>query len=170
MDMTTNMTIQLTIDCANPQLMVDFWGEALGYVPEPPPAGHASWRGYWQDMGVPEEELPPGAGDLPESIIDPDGRGPRIWFQQVPESKTLKNRWHFDLKVGGGRGVPMATRVARVGAAAERLTARGASDGARSAHPRYPQRTGHGTLCDRHAGSGRQRIRRCLIGPSGFRV
>ncbi len=59
--------------------------------------------------------MPPGAGDLPESIIDPDGRGPRIWFQQVPESKTLKNRWHFDLKVGGGRGVPMATRVARVG-------------------------------------------------------
>ncbi|MGX1749945.1 VOC family protein [Glutamicibacter protophormiae] len=126
MDMTTNMTIQLTIDCANPQLMVDFWGEALGYVPEPPPAGHASWRAYWQDMGVPEEELPPGAGDLPESIIDPDGRGPRIWFQQVPEPKTLKNRWHFDLKVGGGQGVPMATRVARVGAAAERLTARGA--------------------------------------------
>ena len=112
--------MQLTIDCAHPQLMVEFWAEALGYVQEPPPAGHASWRAYWQDMGVPDEELPPGSGDLPESIIDPTGRGPRIWFQQVPESKTMKNRWHFDLKVGGGRGVPLETRVERVGAMAAR--------------------------------------------------
>ena len=119
--------MQLTIDCAHPQLMVEFWAEALGYVQEPPPAGHASWRAYWQDLGVPDEELPPGSGDLPESIIDPTGRGPRIWFQQVPESKTMKNRWHFDLKVGGGRSVPLETRVERVRATAERLASRGAA-------------------------------------------
>ncbi|MER8024030.1 VOC family protein [Glutamicibacter protophormiae] len=122
MEATPEMTMQLTIDCAHPQLMVEFWAEALGYVQEPPPAGHASWRTYWQDLGVPDEELPPGSGDLPESIIDPTGRGPRIWFQQVPESKTLKNRWHFDLKVGGGRSVPLETRVERVRATAGRLT------------------------------------------------
>ncbi|WP_120991039.1 VOC family protein [Arthrobacter sp. AG1021] len=126
METTPEMTMQLTIDCAHPQLMVEFWAEALGYVQEPPPAGHASWRAYWQDLGVPDEELSPGSGDLPESIIDPTGRGPRIWFQQVPESKTMKNRWHFDLQVGGGRGVPLETRVERVGAAAKRLVARGA--------------------------------------------
>lgn len=40
------MTLQLTIDCADPRRLVTFWAEALRYVPEPPPAGHASWRAY----------------------------------------------------------------------------------------------------------------------------
>lgn len=31
------MTVQLTIDCSDPQRMVAFWAEALGYVPEPAP-------------------------------------------------------------------------------------------------------------------------------------
>ncbi|GGS25850.1 hypothetical protein GCM10010252_76090 [Streptomyces aureoverticillatus] len=92
------MTVQLTIDCSDPQRMVTFWAEALGYVPEPPPGGHASWRTYWAAAGVPEAELPAGAGDIPESIIDPAGRGPRMWFQQVPEPKVAKNRWHFDAR------------------------------------------------------------------------
>lgn len=51
------MTVQLTIDCSDPQAMVAFWAEALGYVPEPPPGGHATWRAYWAAMGVPEAEL-----------------------------------------------------------------------------------------------------------------
>ncbi|MGW1186376.1 VOC family protein [Streptomyces sp. NPDC002559] len=121
------MAVQLTIDCADPQRMVAFWSEALGYVPEPPPAGHATWREYWAAMGVPEEELPAGAGDIPESIIDPAGRGPRVWFQQVPEPKTVKNRIHFDLKVGGGRDVPLEVRTQRVTAAVERLVEAGAA-------------------------------------------
>ena len=107
--------------------MVAFWVGALGYVPEPPPEGHATWRDYWTSVGVPEDELPPGAGDVPESIIDPAGRGPRVWFQQVPESKTIKNRWHFDLKVGGGRTVPLDVRKERVTAMAERLVKAGAT-------------------------------------------
>ncbi|MFD8825159.1 VOC family protein [Streptomyces sp. NPDC059605] len=121
------MAVQLTIDCADPQRMVAFWSEALGYVPEPPPAGHATWREYWAAMGVPAEELPAGAGDIPESIIDPAGRGPRVWFQQVPEPKTVKNRIHFDLKVGGGRDVPLEVRTQRVTAAVERLVEAGAA-------------------------------------------
>lgn len=121
------MTVQLTIDCSDPQRMVAFWADALGYVPEPPPAGHATWRAYWAAMGVPDDELPSGAGDVPESIIDPSGRGPRVWFQQVPEPKTVKNRWHFDLKAGGGRDVPLDVRTQRVKAAVERLVAAGAT-------------------------------------------
>ncbi|BAJ32890.1 MULTISPECIES: VOC family protein [Kitasatospora] len=120
-------TLQLTIDCADPQRMVAFWAPALGYVPEPPPAGHATWRAHWTALGVPEEELPPGAGDVPESIVDPAGRGPRVWFQQVPEPKTAKNRWHFDLKVGGGPDVPPGVRAERVRAAVERLVGAGPS-------------------------------------------
>lgn len=51
------MTLQLTIDCSDPQRMVAFWAEALGYAPEPPPDGHATWRAYWVSAGVPEAEL-----------------------------------------------------------------------------------------------------------------
>jgi hypothetical protein len=121
------MTLQLTIDCAEPRRLVAFWTDALGYVPEPPPGGHATWRDYWADMGVPEEELPVGVGETPESIVDPAGQGPRIWFQQVPESKVVKNRVHLDLKVGGGRGVPLAIRTQRVTAKVARLTKAGAT-------------------------------------------
>ncbi|GHI90014.1 glyoxalase [Streptomyces xanthophaeus] len=121
------MTLQLTVDCADPPRLVAFWTEALGYVPEPPPGGHPTWRAYWQDMGVPPEELGEDAGETPESIVDPEGRGPRIWFQQVPEPKTGKNRLHLDLKVGGGRDVPIALRIERVDATVARLTAAGAT-------------------------------------------
>jgi hypothetical protein len=121
-----DMTWQLTIDCADPERLVPFWADALGYVPEPPPGGHSSWRAYWVEMGVPEEELE-GVGDTPESIVDPTGKGPRVWFQHVPEPKTGKNRLHFDLKVGGGRSVPLAARTERVTATVERLTKAGAT-------------------------------------------
>jgi len=121
------MTLQLTIDCADPQRLVAFWSEALGYIPEPPPGGHATWREYWAAMGVSEEELPAGAGDIPESIVDPAGQGPRVWFQQVPEPKATKNRIHLDLKVGGGRDVPLAVRTQRVTTTVERLIKAGAS-------------------------------------------
>ncbi|MBI0298892.1 VOC family protein [Streptomyces sp. PRKS01-29] len=123
----TKLTLQLTIDCAEPRRMVAFWAEALGYVPEPPPGGHATWREYWADRGVPAEELPPGAGEMPESIVDPEGQGPRVWFQQVPEPKVTKNRLHLDLKVGGGRGVPLAVRTERVTATVDRLKEAGAT-------------------------------------------
>ncbi|MEV7277838.1 VOC family protein [Streptomyces sp. NPDC093111] len=123
----TEMTLQLTIDCADPRRLVLFWAEALRYVPEPPPEGHASWQEYWRALGVPEDELADGAGELPESIVDPKGLGPRVWFQAVPEPKTTKNRLHLDLKVGGGRTVPLLERRDRVDSEVTRLTALGAS-------------------------------------------
>ncbi|MEU6987516.1 VOC family protein [Streptomyces sp. NPDC046324] len=121
------MTLQLTIDCADPQRLVRFWAAALRYVPQPPPEGYETWRAYWASLGVPEEELTEGAGELPESVVDPKGVGPRIWFQQVPEPKTVKNRLHLDLKVGGGREVPLALRRARVDGEVARLMGLGAT-------------------------------------------
>lgn len=121
------MTLQLTIDCSDPQKLVTSWTEALGYVPEPPPGGHATWRAHWVEMGVPEAELPAGAGETPESIVDPAGRGPRVWFQQVPEPKVVKNRLHLDLKVGGGHDVPLEVRRQRVTAKVARLADAGAT-------------------------------------------
>lgn len=113
---------QLVIDCADPESLALFWAAALGYEPEPPPDGFADWDAYWRDVGVPEDELGGGV----EHIIDPDGRGPRIWFQVVPERKSIKNRLHLDIGVSGGRAVPIETRRERVDAEAARLAGLGA--------------------------------------------
>ncbi len=119
------MSFQIVVDCADPPRLVRFWADALGYVEEEPPSGFPTWRAYWLSIGVPEDEL--GDGDCSESIVDPVGAGPRIWFQVVPEGKVVKNRLHFDVKVGGGRSVPLATRRERVEATAERLVTAGAT-------------------------------------------
>src|SRR5436190_7341769 len=90
-------TWHLTIDCADTNRLVRFWCDALGYVPEPAPEGRATWLDYWRAAGVPDEELE-GAEEGSGAIIDPQGIGPRIWFQQVPEPKAGKNRLHLDLR------------------------------------------------------------------------
>jgi len=114
---------QLVIDCANPDRLARFWAAALGYEFPVPPDGFASWDDYWRDVGVPEEEL--GIGE--DRIVDPDGGGPRIWFQIVPEGKTIKNRIHLDIHAGGGRDLPLATRRERVDAEVRRLSDLGAT-------------------------------------------
>ena len=121
------MTLQLTIDCADTQRLVAFWSEALGYIPEPPPGGHATWREYWAATWVPEEELPVGAGDTPESIVDPAGQGPRVWFQEV--SGTQGHQEPNTPRPEGRRrsDVPLAVRTQRVTTTVERLIEAGAS-------------------------------------------
>ena len=114
----------LTIDCADPETLVRFWCEALGYVEVPPPDGFATWREYWLGRGVPAAEL--GDGDCADVIADPDKRGPRIWFQPVPEPKWVKNRLHLDLYVGGADR-SLDERRDLVDAEVRRLCAAGAS-------------------------------------------
>jgi hypothetical protein len=116
-------SFQLVIDCADPDRLARFWMDALGYVEEPPPPGYADWDAYWREVGVPEEDLDIGV----DRIIDPDGAGPRIWFQRVPEAKTIKNRLHLDIRVSGGRSEPIDLRRERIDAEAQRLIAAGAS-------------------------------------------
>ena len=114
---------QLVIDCADPDRLARFWAVALGYVLEPPPAGFASWDEYWRSRGLPEEDC--GVGE--DCVVDPDGHGPRIWFQVVPERKTIKNRLHIDVPAGGGRQVPLEVRRERIDAHARRLADLGAT-------------------------------------------
>ena len=120
------VTMQITVDCADPGRLVEFWTAALGYVVEPPPGGHATWTAYWRSLGIPEHELPPEDEDVHDSIIDPDGRWPRIWFQQVPEPKAAKNRLHVDLKVAD-HSLPLADRQHSVRAKVAELEAAGAT-------------------------------------------
>jgi hypothetical protein len=112
----------LTIDCAHPARLAEFWALALGYVEKPPPEGFETWEAWFAHHDVPEEEWDGGA-----YLADPDGIGPNISFQQVPESKIVKNRLHIDIQVGGGRGAPADTRWQRVTEAVERLTSAGAT-------------------------------------------
>jgi hypothetical protein len=115
--------VQITIDCADPDALARFWMEVLGYVEPPPPEGHASWDDFYRSIGVPEDELGGGM----DRLRDPDGVGPPLWFQQVPEGKTVKNRVHLDVRVTAGRSVPVDQRRQQVTAEAERLAALGAT-------------------------------------------
>jgi hypothetical protein len=60
----------ITIDCADALAQIDFWAKALGY-------------------------------DVNEGIYvtlrDPKAKGPSLYFQEVPEPRTAKNRVHIDL-------------------------------------------------------------------------
>ncbi len=116
-------SIQLVFDTADPDRMARFWAEALGYVLQPPPAGHASWEAFLLAQGVPRERWNDAS-----AIVDPAGRGPRIFFQRVPEPKTAKNRLHMDLNVSGPHGTALEVRKVRIGEEVARLTALGASD------------------------------------------
>lgn len=114
---------QLVMNCADPEPLARFWAAALGYELEPPPEGFATWDDYRRDLGLPEEFL--GVGT--DSIVDPAGRGPRIWFQIVPDRKTLPNRMHIDIEASGGdRAIPLEVRKQRVDAEAIRLVGLGA--------------------------------------------
>jgi hypothetical protein len=118
--------LQVTVDCLDPPSLAEFWAAALGYKIQDPPEGFPTWNAYWLSIGVPEDELEVGR-DSADSIVDPAGVGPRIWFQKVPEAKAGKNRLHFDLKVNADRSAPLADRQQRVNAESERLVALGAS-------------------------------------------
>jgi Glyoxalase-like domain len=114
--------IQVTFDCADPARLATFWASALGYKLQDPPAGYATWPEFLDAMGVPEERWTAAS-----AVVDPEGRGPRIYFQHVPEPKMVKNRVHLDVNVGGLAGTPVEERRPRVDAAVDRLVGEGAT-------------------------------------------
>jgi len=67
----------LTFDCHDALRMAGFWAAVLG-------------------SDVDEESSPEKA-----FVEAPGWGGPSIWFNQVPEPKTAKNRLHFDLRAPG---------------------------------------------------------------------
>jgi hypothetical protein len=65
--------VEVGIDCLDPFSLAPFWIAALGYT-----------RGE-------------GVGDPYLDLLPPDGDGPVIFLQRVPEPKVGKNRLHLDL-------------------------------------------------------------------------
>ncbi|MFE1364682.1 VOC family protein [Streptomyces anulatus] len=117
----TAARIDLTLDCADAQLLRAFWKSALGYVDQPPPPRFATREEWLAQLEPPEGE----SLDDVAWLCDPDGVGPRLSILKVPEPKAAKNRLHIDVRIAG-HGTP-AERWARIRAEAARLVAAGGS-------------------------------------------
>ena len=74
------MHVELTLDVNDPDRMIAFWSQVLGYVVEDEGRFDAPDRAYW-------------------SLVDPAGRAPRLVIQRVPEPVTAKTRVHIDVHV-----------------------------------------------------------------------
>lgn len=114
-------SFQVTFDAADTQALADFWAEALAYVPQPPPQGFDSWETFASAAGIPQDDW-----DQLAAVVDPDGDGPRILIQKVPEPKTAKNRCHLDISVTN-RAMDSTERRATIDVEADRLVDLGAT-------------------------------------------
>ncbi len=120
--------LQVTFDARDPRGLGLFWREVLGYAVDPPPGGSiddpeatvAAWLDFLVTAGVPEV-----MHNSAFAVIDPDGAGPRLFFQQVPEDKAAKNRVHLDVRAAPG--LTGDDRMAALEAECARLVALGAT-------------------------------------------
>ncbi len=141
-------TVQITFDAHDPRALSSFWRDALGYVhPGPPgvdlPEGAdplAAWDEFLERVGVPVEQR-----NTRSAVEDPEGSGPRLFFQQVKEDKVAKNRVHLDVRVAPD--LEGQERMAALEAECDRLVALGASR-VRRHDPTPPLTQGHVVMTD----------------------
>jgi catechol 2,3-dioxygenase-like lactoylglutathione lyase family enzyme len=132
--------VQITFDSADPAGLAAFWAEALGYQLQDPPEGFESWEQALEAMGV-----PPESRNDASAVVDPEGSGPRLFFQRVPERKQAKNRVHLDVRAAPG--LEGDARMAALEAEAERLVSHGATRLWRY-EPAPPLGAGHIVMAD----------------------
>jgi catechol 2,3-dioxygenase-like lactoylglutathione lyase family enzyme len=102
--------LQVVFDCADPERVARFWAEALGYKLD------WEWTDpetveYMRSNGLPESEF-----GSRSAASDPEGNGPRLFFQRVPEGKAVKNRVHVDVKSAEGDVEAEVARLVGLGA------------------------------------------------------
>ncbi len=98
--------IQIAVDASAPHELADWWAETLGWNVEP--SNEEFIRRMIAEGYATESETMTHNGALVwrtgAAIRHPDAPSglarPRILFQLVPEAKTIKNRWHLDVRVG----------------------------------------------------------------------
>ncbi len=134
----TGKTVQVTFDCADPRSLSEFWCEVLDYEIPPPPPGFESWDAF-------RESLPEHLRNSASACQDPDGVGPRVFFQRVPEGKSAKNRVHLDVRAAPG--LEGDERMAALEAECERLVGLGAGRVERH-EPSPPMSGGHIVMQD----------------------
>ena len=140
--------VQITFDAHDPRAQSRFWADVLDYViPGPPGVVLAddadpleAWDAFLARIGVPEAER-----NSRSAVEDPEGGGPRVFFQRVPEDKVVKNRVHLDVRAAPG--LTGEERMAALEAACARLVARGATRLARH-EPAPPMDAGHIVMAD----------------------
>ena len=115
-------TIQIVFDTTDPDRLGKFYAAALHYKEQDPPEGFATWEAFLTSIHIPPEEW-----NSAYAIVDPDGKGPRIYFQRMVTPKHGKNRVHLDLNASASGRVPLDERRKLVNAEAERLLALGAT-------------------------------------------
>lgn len=140
--------LQITVDAHDPRALSSFWRDALEYVHPGPPGVTLdegddpleAWDDFLERAGVPEDQR-----NTRSAIEDPEGHGPRLFFQQVPEPKLGKNRLHLDVRAAVG--LQGETRMAALEAECERLVALGATRLQRF-EPEPPLSAGHIVMSD----------------------
>lgn len=100
----------------------------------------AAWDAFLDRIGVPAQER-----NTRSALEDPEGHGPRIFFQKVPENKIAKNRVHLDVRAAPG--LQGEERMAALEAECERLVALGATR-VRRFEPEPPMSAGHIVMTD----------------------
>jgi Glyoxalase-like domain len=128
---------KLVVDSTNAPALADFWAEALGYEVEDPSAlierllaaghideeavvahhGHKTFRGY-AAIRHPDDPFDKTSGV---------GQGRRLLFQDVPESKSGKNRLHVDVHSEPGGLDRLLARLDDLGATRVREVNKGAA-------------------------------------------
>src|SRR5437879_12625301 len=91
---------QIVFDTVDPDHLARFWAETLHYKLQDPPTGFASWPAWLKAQGIPESEW-----NSASAIVDPDGKGPRIYFQEMTTRKVGTDRLHRGVIARGGRRV-----------------------------------------------------------------
>ena len=81
----------IVVDCAQPARLARFWSAVLDDYRVAPYDDAELAR--LRSLGIDDVE------DDPTVLVEPaSGRGPRLWFQLVPEPKRVKNRIHLDVR------------------------------------------------------------------------
>ena len=114
--------VQVVFDCRDPGALASFYAKVLHYKEQDPPKGYKTWEEWLKAMKVPHEDWN-SAG----AIVDPEGKGPRIYFQRMDTPKLGKNRLHIDVNASGGSRVPIAERRKQVDAEVDRIIRLGAA-------------------------------------------
>jgi len=114
-------SFQVTFDCKEPHVLADWWAQALGWEVE---SQDAEFIRSMIDQGfATEADTATHKGNLVwktgAAVVHPeDEPGPgrrRLYFEQVPEPKTVKNRVHLDVRVGADRVEAEVERLKGIG-------------------------------------------------------
>jgi len=114
--------VQVVFDCRDPAGLAGFYAQVLHYKFQDPPEGFKTWEEWLKARGIPQEDW-----NSANAIIDPTGKGPRIYFQQMNTPKLGKNRLHIDVNASNGSRVSVQERKKQVNTEVDRLLSLGAT-------------------------------------------